>query len=347
MRTHVRVYSLRDFQNWHRRDQLDLSPRFQRREVWPTKYKSYFLDTLIRGLPTSTIHIREKISSSGKTVREVVDGQQRLRTILQFLRNEITISKADNKDYGRKSFSQLPHSVQMEFLDYELPVHVLEKASDAEVLDIFARLNTFTVRLNKQELRNARYHGEFKSTVYTLSRESIPFFTRYRILTPRQIIRMKEAELVSELLIAMDLGLQNKKKTIDSYYHKFDHEYPMKQHCSELYRSTLGFIERAFGNIIAKTRLGRSALFYSLFCVMHDLVHGLPGQTGPHGSIPEEDFDEARNALLRLDEQIRSATPEQRFVEFVAACQRHTSDIGPRQVRHHTIKSVLLPFVRQ
>lgn len=342
-----RLYSVRDFQDWDKRGQLDLSPRFQRRPVWPKKYQSYFLDTLIRGLPTSSIHVREKLSPTKKTVREVVDGQQRLRAILDFLQDNITISSTHNEEYGNKKFSHLPYNVQLRFLNYMLLVNVLIDASDADVLDIFARLNTYTVRLNRQELRNARYHGQFKSTVYRLASECIPFFLKHKILTTRQIMRMKEAELVSELLVAMELGLQDGKRILNGYYNKYDKDYPFREEFSELFLATTRYIERVFGDVIRETRLGRSAIFYSLFCVMHDLVYGIPGQTGPHGEIPEERFDEARNELLSLDAQIRSDTPEPGYVEFVAACQRHTDNKGPRQIRHDTIKQALLRFVVQ
>jgi len=298
-------------------------------------------------LPTSTIHLREKLSGSKKTIREVVDGQQRLRTILDFLRDKITISPLDNKNFGGKRFSELPDEVKNHFLNYELAVNVLEDASDAEVLDIFARLNTYTVKLNRQELRNARYHGEFKSTVYRLASESISFFTKYRILSPRQIIRMAETELISELLVAMDLGLQDKKKTLDLYYRNNDREYPKGELFSERYKATIESIKQVFGETINKTRLRRRTLFYSLFCVLYDLTYGLPEQTGPNGSIPKENFNKAREALLFLDAQIKSETPAENYVDFVFACGRQTDNIKPRQIRHDAIKSVLLPLVKR
>ena len=78
-----RVYSVGDYREWSESGQLVLSPRFQRREVWTETARSYLMDTIIRGLPIPKVFIRQIIDpSSGKSVREVVDGQQRLRTIL-------------------------------------------------------------------------------------------------------------------------------------------------------------------------------------------------------------------------------------------------------------------------
>ena len=78
-----RTYSINDFVEWDGQKQLVLNPRFQRRAVWSEKAKSYLIDTIIRGKPIPKIFIRQKLNVTTKTsLREVVDGQQRLRTIL-------------------------------------------------------------------------------------------------------------------------------------------------------------------------------------------------------------------------------------------------------------------------
>jgi len=347
MQCRVEAYKIRSFLDWDKRKQLNLLPRFQRRDVWSPNYKSYFLDTLVRELPTSSIFVREKISDSKITTIEVVDGQQRLRTILDFLRDDQIISTKYNKEYGGKKFSELPTEVQKRFLDYELSVSVLTNASDVDVLDIFARLNTFTVRLNKQELRNARYHGEFKSLAYRLASESIQFFMDNAILGPRQIVRMADAELVSELLVAMDLGLQDKKGILDSYYKRNDDEYPRGQILSEQYLEIVKHMTCIFADSIRETRIRGKSLFFSLFCVLYDLLYGLPGQGQPVGMIPERNYKKARQSLVLLGEQASREHPPIELVEFADACKRHTNDIGPRQTRHNVIKSIVLPLVEQ
>jgi uncharacterized protein with ParB-like and HNH nuclease domain len=75
------------------------------------------MDTILRGKPIPKIFIRQKLNPTTKTsVREVVDGQQRLRTILSFLEDGFTISNRHNFVYGGKFFSQLDEDVQTQIL---------------------------------------------------------------------------------------------------------------------------------------------------------------------------------------------------------------------------------------
>src|SRR5262245_39939894 len=103
-----RTYSINDFLEWDRNKQLLLNPKFQRRNVWTDRAKSFLMDTILRGKPIPKIFIRQSINPTTKaSLREVVDGQQRLRTILSYLNDGFTINKRHNGQYGGFFFSQL------------------------------------------------------------------------------------------------------------------------------------------------------------------------------------------------------------------------------------------------
>jgi uncharacterized protein with ParB-like and HNH nuclease domain len=88
-----RTYSVNDFVEWDSQKQLVLNPAFQRRAVWSEKAKSYLIDTILRGKPIPKVFIRQKLNVTTKTsIREVVDGQQRLRTILSYLRDGFALA---------------------------------------------------------------------------------------------------------------------------------------------------------------------------------------------------------------------------------------------------------------
>ena len=137
----TRAYNILDFNEWNENGQLILSPDFQRRAVWNTKAKSYLVDTVLRGMPMPKIIITQALVD-GKNVRTVVDGQQRLRALLDYINDGFTVSKLHNEQYGGLVFSALPDFVQQEVLQYELGVDVLFNQNTADILDIFSRLNT-------------------------------------------------------------------------------------------------------------------------------------------------------------------------------------------------------------
>src|SRR5947209_8494775 len=119
-RFNTRNYSVRDFEEWHEKDELVLAPKFQRREVWSPKARSYLVDTIIRGKPIPKIYMRQDTNpKTRRTTREIVDGQQRLRTILTYINDGFKISRTHNEDYGGKFFSQLDTATQKDILRYE------------------------------------------------------------------------------------------------------------------------------------------------------------------------------------------------------------------------------------
>src|ERR1035437_2265854 len=76
-----------------RNKQLDLDPPYQRRSVWTNKDKQFFLDTIFRGYPSPAIFLHKDISPEGNATYHVVDGKQRLQTILAFAHDKLRIAK--------------------------------------------------------------------------------------------------------------------------------------------------------------------------------------------------------------------------------------------------------------
>jgi len=195
-----RAYSINDFVEWENQGQLELNPFFQRRPVWSPKAKSYLMDTILRGKPIPKIFIRQKINVTTKTsIREVVDGQQRLRSILSFIKDGFVVSRRQNKEWGGKFFSQLPEEIRAQVLSYEVSVDLLINMPDAEVLDIFNRLNSYAVVLNEQERINATHFGSFKILADEIGRKYFEYWTKQGIMTSRNILRMQEVNLVADI----------------------------------------------------------------------------------------------------------------------------------------------------
>ncbi|HEY6299592.1 MAG TPA: DUF262 domain-containing protein, partial [Candidatus Binatus sp.] len=104
-----RTYNVNDFLEWDRTKRLVLNAFFQRRNVWNPKAKMFLMDTIFRGKPIPKIFLRQQIDVKTKqSTREIVDGQQRVRTILSFVGDQFAVSKKMNTEYGGLRFSELP-----------------------------------------------------------------------------------------------------------------------------------------------------------------------------------------------------------------------------------------------
>ena len=87
-------YRIADFLEWHREKKLKLNPDFQRGSVWTPAARTFLIDTILRGFPIPKIYLRTAVDTDTKqSYREVVDGQQRLRAIIDFANDKFALSK--------------------------------------------------------------------------------------------------------------------------------------------------------------------------------------------------------------------------------------------------------------
>jgi hypothetical protein len=353
----LRPYSINDFREWNERGELVLSPKFQRRRVWSDKAKSCLIDTILRGLPMPPVFIRQHIDiKTRKTVREVIDGQQRLGAILDFLRGGFKVSKIHNEDYGNLYFSELSPDIQDDFLQYVIATNLVLNPKDEQVLGIFARLNTYTVTLNKQELWNAKYFGLFKQTVHNLAYEFYTFWTNSNILTERKIARMGDVELTSELVIVMIDGIQD-KKIIENYYKKYDDEFPDRNRIVKEFKKCIDTIGEIYGDTLPSSYLNGAPLFYSLFCVIYELLFGLKSSSYKERvSINQSHYPRIKNALEELESilqesftesgRLKSGVPDN-IRQFIEDYTRHTTVLQVRKRRHDFLLKFIFEYLRE
>lgn len=342
-RPHLRSVGISDFVRWHSENSLILSPKFQRRRVWPRKARAYLIDTILRGMPIPKLYMRQHLDVEGaRTIHEVVDGQQRLAAVLEFYQSNLKLS-SDHEHYPKATYSTLAKDEQRTFLGYEFSVDLLTDATDAEVLDVFARINSYSVPLNAQEKRNAKYFGVFKTTVYALGWDHLEFWKTHRVLSDTAIARMREAELTSELIVAMLDGLQDKKKALDGYYKRWDDRFPRRGLVVRRFRDVIDLIVEIFGDTLSRTKFRRPALFYSLFLAVYEMRYGALGARRRGRKVLSEPVrEQMRQGLLMLDDVLEQEELPRGYLRFVTACQRQTDNLHPRKIRHRMLLSTFL-----
>src|SRR5579885_2211015 len=148
------------FYGEHKKQSLRLSPKYQRNAIWSIGQKCFLIDSLISGCPIPQVYINIKTEGLGrdkKTIYEVVDGQQRLRAILEFLNDEWSLVATTAKSYPvsdlykkylGKKYSELPDPIQNTIWDYQIAVQELRGKDPQEIHGLFRRLNYVVESLN-------------------------------------------------------------------------------------------------------------------------------------------------------------------------------------------------------
>lgn len=340
--TQPKAYNISDLADWYEKKTLILQPKFQRRAVWTEKARSFLIDTILRGLPVPKLFIRQKIDlDRSLTIREVVDGQQRLRAVFDFLEGNLKVLAMHNQNYCNKTFQELPEDVRKDFLAYQFSVDVLMGASDREVLDVFTRINSYTLTLKTQEKLNAAFTGAFKQTVYNLGWDHLEFWRKNEILSDQKIARMGEAELASELIVAMIDGLQQGKKSLILYYKEFDDCFLPAKDLTNRFHDLIDLIAYIFGDKLSKTPYHRVPLFYSLFCVLYDCKYGLPKTDLGRVTINDKNKGQILQALIDLGSEMTSEEPKPEYVELRQAYIRSTDKLKERYIRHKYLWSAI------
>lgn len=150
---------------------MNLQPEYQRRQVWDRKKQSQFVESLLMNLPVPPVFLFEAEYSR----YEVMDGQQRLSSILAFYTNRLKLTGLEHwTELNGKFYTELPPLLQRGLDRRRISAVVLQSNSTAEGDDelrriVFERLNTGGQKLNAQELRNCLYASPFASLLVELA----------------------------------------------------------------------------------------------------------------------------------------------------------------------------------
>ena len=333
----TRAYSIADFLEWHNNDLLILSQDFQRRSVWSEKAKSYLVDTILRGKPIPKIIIMQELKGP-RTTRIVVDGQQRLRAVLGFINGDFKISRAHNKEFSGYTYAKLPDKLQKEFLQYELGVDVLFNLAYEDILDIFARINSYTVILNKQELLNAKYLGYFKQCSFDYGRKYVKFFLEGGILTKAKAIRMAEAELTADLFVSLIGGVQT-NKNVEQYYRKYEEEMGGLEEVAARFDKIMSYIGDIYPpEQLSDTNWSRVHLFYTLFTAIAHNLYGLQGVNPQYRTVIDKksigklrvNLDQISGTYDEVSEHIDDKNYPADYKQFILWSRRATTDTRTR-----------------
>lgn len=320
---------------------LVFKPPFQRNPVWLDKHKAYLVDTVLRQLPIPEVYIQTETDDKGSTIYSVVDGQQRLRALLTFPEGDIELFEKYSPGRGGHSWEDLSKEEKVAYWNYRLVVREISNASDAELRDLFQRLNRHTIVLNAQELRNARFQGDFIRTVTELADQE--FWAENRIVSASEIRRMSDIEFVAELLVGLMHGPQNKKTSLDRFFEAYEDAIPDKQHWLKRFETARATTEALAPSLPMSRWRGKSD-YYSLFLAVGELTaNGRLNKTKKKQAI--EALDRFGTAVTERLSKLGKGGPAPKGANtYAVAVEKAASDKDRRQTRHEVLTALLGPF---
>lgn len=200
---------------------LDLSPDFQRKFVWTHEHQEQFLDTILNGYPFPEIYVCQgKVDTKKlRTSQKVIDGQQRLTTIKNYVEGSfekpLTIVK---------SFENLNEKEREDFLAYQIVVRDIGKVDDGLVREIFRRINLTKFKLEDIEIHNAIYDGKFIQAAKELSEEIE--LEEFGVFHDSEFTRMADVHFFLQVMSTLERGgYYNLDNELEKCVAEFNEEY--------------------------------------------------------------------------------------------------------------------------
>jgi len=194
-------------------------------------------------------------------VCEVVDGQQRARTIIGFHAGQITAKDG-------MQFEAVPSAAEP-FLGYLLNVtRITDLQSGESIQKFYALVNSSGLRLNRPEIRKAEFYTtNLLRLVTTVA--ALPDFQHLGLFTRLSSQRMNDIEFVSELIGQLRLGTMDKKDKIDEMFEEDIGELEYGQLLSEFSRILRILVMLDKQVPFSRTRYRQKNDFYTLFGFLH------------------------------------------------------------------------------
>jgi hypothetical protein len=307
---------------------LILQPDFQRKFVWTTNHKEAFIETILKGLPFPEIYTAQSGIDIEKieTQEVVVDGQQRLSTLVQYIDEP-----EESKIFGKlvPKFKNLGIDNQKEFLNYNVVIRDLEDISPELIREIFKRINQTKFNLEQVEIQNAVYDGEFittaKEILKSIENEHIPIFSE------SEMSRMSDLHFILSVMSTLEIGgYFTRDVEIEKMISMFNDSFPNKVLAENKIVSALKSIKHM--NLEPDSIWYRKSNFFTLVIELCKLE--------------TVDYDKIKSKLLELESNVlaNKYTPrdENEFAKYYAYMYTGTNSRQARVVRSEIFNKNIL-----
>lgn len=346
------THSIADIKEWADDNKLLIQPTYQRNTIWNNAAKIMLIDSILKNIPIPKVFLAKNLDGA-KSIRKVIDGQQRITSILSFLRDEFALDDPYVGDFFGKKFSELQKDTQEHILGYNIDINEFTNPTEQQEREVYSRINKYTMPLNSQELRQAEFPGDFLDLARDIA--ELPFWMDYKFFTQTAIKRNLDVEFISETIILLMDGIQDKKAMLDDYYCKYA-TMKNKTELFDRYKSVLEEITILLDGIlqydgnyllawneeteeqekqkIKKSRFTQQADFYSLFYAMKEMMD-------MGGTLKNKNIIRLVEDFVAFDLYIAPESEVSVFKDYAVKCISQANSASSRKWRAEFLKNVL------
>lgn len=228
-------------------------PGYQRKFVWNENMQSRFIESLLLGLPIPMLFLALDKETGNF---EIVDGAQRIQTLVVFAKNELKLTNLKKlTSINSFYFKDLPSKTQRIFENTALRMVVLEERTTLETRqEIFNRINTSGIKAAPTEIRMGAYDGPFTEFIKQCARNEL--FIKLCPLSPGKLNRKEDYELLFRFFAYSDRYKDYDGKPspfINKYVSDHQENFDEKRLESEFNRM-LEFVDKYFPYGFAKSK---------------------------------------------------------------------------------------------
>lgn len=313
----VTKWTIKKLHDTYKKGDLELSPPYQRNFIWSITDQRYLIDSIGKHNPIPNFFLFQK--SDGKF--EMVDGQQRSRTILSFV--EGGFSNFNNNKFTAADYPN--------FWQYEFPVTIITDTEGESIERFYAMVNKTGVHVNVPEIRKADYYNTVFLNLINELAGSRKFKT-LKVFSDSSLKRMNDTEFIGELVVLIKKGHVDKKNHLDDYFKKDI----TKDDAAEI-KATFNLVLDKINYLnsyysISKTRYKQRNDFYTLF----DFILSYP-------DIEPDDLIEYYDILILIASDIK---PSQEkcipLQDYARNCVTQSNSKAARAARLNFYKALFL-----
>jgi hypothetical protein len=330
MKTTATNRKVRELLTHLREGKLIPRPDFQRRLVWSNKDKTNFLDTVLLNYPFPEVYVAagDVNVETGEGTELLVDGQQRLTTLLQYFSGSPDLILYG----GVKPYADLTREKKEAFLQYDVVVRDLGLV-DIEVLrNVFRRINATRYALNAMEIHNSRFEGDFK--VFGEQFAQHPFFESHRVFSASEIRRMQDARFALVVAATALSTYFNRDDELEEFLRRYNDEFPMGSDLRRELDLVLEFIDQM--NLPPTSRLWKKADLFTAIIELHTSRFKRQKELSP--AVVAVTLN---NFYAQVDDAELQGGPDSDPSRYYRAALQATNDRGSRVTRGEIMRKLL------